>query len=58
MKVTYRVRTFIDKYRCIDREATVYLYKAWWHGNILYGYVDRYNVKAISKDDVIKIEED
>lgn len=57
MKVTYRVRTFIDRYRCIDKVSTIYLHKAWWYGNILYGYADRYNVKTISKDDIISIEE-
>lgn len=58
MKVTIRERVFIDAYRCIDHTRQIVLSRCWWSGNILYGYVDRYNVKAISKDDIINIEEE
>lgn len=57
MKITYRNRVFIDAYRCIDHESTLTPVKSFWNGNLLYCYVDRYNIKVISKDDIINIEE-
>lgn len=57
MKVTYRNRVFIDRYRCIDHEEALIATKTFRQGNILYCYIDRYNMKAISIEDIISIEE-
>lgn len=57
MKVTYRDRVFIDQYRCIDYERTINPIKSFRNGNILYCYIDRYNIKSISIEDIISIEE-
>ena len=57
MKVTFRDRVFIDQYRCIDHERTIKPIKSFRNGNILYCYIDRYNIKAISIEDIISIEE-
>ena len=58
MKVTYRQRTFIDDYRCIDSERTINAVNAFRSGSILYCYIDRFNVLAISLDDIIDIEKE
>ena len=57
MIVKYRVRRFIDRFTCIDTEATVHLLRAWKSGGLLYGYKDRFNVVSIAKDDILSIEE-
>lgn len=57
MKVTYRDRRFIDKYRCVDRERQVVFCKTWWVGGLLYGYLDRFNTMTIAREDIIRIEE-
>lgn len=54
--------TFIEKgkpfdYKRIDRERSVYLYKSWRSGGLLYGYVDRFNIITIEIDSIISIEE-
>lgn len=58
MKITYRERNFIDTYKCIDIERTMYAYHHFWSGNLLYAYTDRYNVKAIAKKDIISMEKE
>ena len=58
MKVTYRERNFIDRYKCIDHERTIYVCRHFWNGNLLYAYTDRYNVKAIAKEDIISMEKE
>lgn len=58
MKVKYLERGIESNFKRIgDHEVTVYFYKAWKSGGLLYGYVDRYNIKAISIEDIISIEE-
>ena len=57
MKIVYRDRNFVDTYKCIDTERTIYAYRHFWNGNILYAYTDRYNVKAIAKEDIISMKE-
>ena len=56
IKVKYRVRTFTSRFTCYDREETTYLLKPWRVGGVLYGYRDRFNVIALSDDDIISIE--
>jgi hypothetical protein len=56
-KIKYRVRNFIDKYSCIDRYYTTYLTRCFIPKNtsVLYGYIDRYNIKSYSLDDIMEI---
>ena len=56
-KITYRERWFIDAFRCIDYEKTICAYKTENYMNCLYCYIDRYNTKVISNENIIKIEE-
>ena len=56
MKVTYRNRSFIGDYRCIDHEETIEAVKTFRSSGVLYCYLDRFNVKAISLEDVISVE--
>ena len=56
-KIKYRDRCYIDHFRCIDKIKTIILFECWYHGNLLYGYRDRYNTITISKSDIISIQE-
>ncbi len=55
MKVKYRERHFLDKYRCIDTFHELKTEKYFCSGNLLYCYTDRYNVKVIAKEDIIEM---
>lgn len=57
MKVTYKVRYMIDRFRCIDYQRTVYLVRSWRSGGLLYGYVNRFQTVSIPIDMIISIEE-
>ena len=60
VKVTYRERIFLDRFRCIDYKKE---FKAWSYftggisGDLYYFKVDRFNYKTLSKEDIISIEE-
>ena len=56
-KIKYRDRYYINHFRCIDKIKTIILFECWYHGNLLYGYRDRYNTITISKSDIISIQE-
>lgn len=56
MKVTYLEKGVPFDYKRIDHERTVYLYRSWRSGGLLYGYVDQFNVVAIAIEDIISIE--
>ena len=58
MKVTYKEKEFIGKYICIEKEKTFYALSYFIPENtsLYYFYLDRYNLKTISKDDIVKIE--
>lgn len=57
LKVTYNVPGPVFDYKRIDTTATAILYKHWWTGNLLYGYVDRFNTCCIAKEDILSIED-
>ena len=57
MIVTYRERTFIDRYTCIDRERTFTALSSFVHGGLTYFKVDRFNCKAIETDFIISVKE-
>lgn len=56
MKVTYLEKDVPFDYKRIDHERTVYLYRSWRSGGLLYGYVDRFNIVTIELDSIINIE--
>ena len=58
MKVTYIEKGIESNFKRIgDHEVTVYLYKSWKSGGLLYGYVDRFNVVSIAIEDIVSIEQ-
>lgn len=57
MKVTYLEKGVPLDYKRIDHERTVYLYRSWRSGGLLYGYVNQFNVVVIAIEDIISIEE-
>lgn len=58
MTVTYRERKYITRFTCIDTEKKIHLSRTFWSGSLLYGYINQFCTKCISKDDIIAIEED
>lgn len=56
MKVTYRERHFIDRFRCVDYEHTDRCDAAQWMGNLLYTYRGGYVWRCFAREDVIRIE--
>ena len=58
IKVNYRERHYIDRFRCYDIYHSCVLFYPWKVGGILYGYKDktRINAMAFSDDDIISIE--
>ena len=60
LKVIYRERVFIDKYKCIDNLKE---FRAWSYftsgisGDLYYFKLDRFNYKTLAGEDIISIEE-
>ena len=60
LKVIYRDRVFIDKYRCIDNLKELFAHSYFTSGisgNLYYFKLDRLNYKTLAKEDIISIEE-
>lgn len=57
MLVKYKEHYFIDRFTYLDNTVTVRLFKTWTVGGLLYGYTDRFNVIAISKEDILEVQE-
>lgn len=57
MKVTYRERNFIDKYRCIDRPITRNFNTRWEVGGLIYFKLGQFTIFSIAKEDIISISE-
>ena len=57
MKITYLEKGTPFDFKRVDHERTVYLYRTWRSGGLLYGYKDRFNIVSICIEDIIKIEE-
>ena len=57
LKVTYRERHFLDKYRCIDYTLELKALNYWQSGGLYYFKVDRFNCKVLGVEDTINIEE-
>ena len=57
VKITYRERIFLDRFRCIEYKKE---FKAWSYfqsGGLYYFKVDRFNHKVLAIEDTISIEE-
>lgn len=57
VKVTYRERIFLDRFRCIDYKKEFEVWSYWQSGGLYYFKVDRFNHKVLAIEDVISIEE-
>lgn len=60
LKVIYRDRIFIDRFRCIDNLKELYVrsyFTSGISGNLYYFKLNEFNYKTLSKEDIISIEE-
>ena len=57
LKVIYRERDFIDRFRCIDYKRELKAWSYWRDGDLYYFKVDRFNYKVLAVEDTINIEE-
>ena len=60
VKVIYRERQFIDKYKCIDNLKELYArsyFTSGISGNLYYFRLNEFNYKTLGKEDIISIEE-
>ena len=58
MKVVYRERVFLDRYRCIDYEKVRYFDKSWTVEGIslIYFKSGQFTIFSIGNEDIIRIE--
>lgn len=56
MKVYYRERNYIGDYKAIDTEKSITIERAWNVGGLLYGYKNRFEVVAVSREDVLRVD--
>ena len=57
LKVTYRERIFIDRFKCIDYKKELKAWSYWQTGGLYYFKVNRFNHKVLAIKDTISIEE-
>ena len=60
LKVTYKERHFISKYRCIDYTKELFAYSYFVGGiseELYYFRLNEFNYKTLGKDEIISIEE-
>lgn len=60
LKVIYRERNFIDKYKCIDNLRELFAcsyFTGGISGNLYYFKLNEFNYKTLGKDEIISIEE-
>lgn len=57
LKVTYRERHFIDRFRCIDYTKEFRAWNYFQSSGLYYFKVDRFNHKVLAVEDTISIEE-
>ena len=60
LKVIYRDRIFLDRFRCIDNLKELYArnyFTGGISGELYYFKLDRYNYKTLGKEDIISIGE-
>ena len=56
-KICFRERVRIDSWRVRDVARSVVLRGCWFSGGLLYGYKDRFNVVALSSDQIDSIDD-
>ena len=56
MKVTYKEKTFIDKYRCIDREVTRFFDAKWEVGGLTYFKQGQFTIFTVETNFIISME--
>lgn len=60
LKVIYRDRIFLDKYRCIDNLKELHAcsyFTSGISGDLYYFKLNEFNYKTLAKEDIISIEE-
>ena len=57
LKITYRERIFLDRFRCIDYKKEFRAWNYWQSGSLYYFKVDKFNHKVLAIEDTISIEE-
>ena len=57
LKITYRERIFLDRFRCIDYKKEFKAWSYWQSGGLYYFKVDKFNHKVLAIEDTISIEE-
>ena len=60
LKVIYRDRIFLDRFRCIDNLKELYAHSYFTggiSGDLYYFRLSEFNYKTLSKEDIISIEE-
>ena len=60
LKVIYRERNFLDKYKCIDNLKELYArsyFTGGISGDLYYFRLNEFNYKSLSAEDIISIEE-
>ena len=60
LKVIYRERQFINKYKCIDNLKELYAHSYFTggiSGDLYYFRLSEFNYKTLSKENIISIEE-
>ena len=60
VKVIYRDRVFIDRFKCIDNLKELYAcsyFTSGISGDLYYFKLNKYSYKTLSADDIISIEE-
>ena len=57
VKVTYRERVFIDRFRCIDYKRELKAWDYWQSGNLYYFRLNEFNYKTLGIEEIISIEE-
>ena len=60
LKIIYRERQFINKYKCIDNLKELYArsyFTSGILGDLYYFRLNRFNYKTLAKEDIISIEE-
>lgn len=57
MKVLYRERVFLDKFRCRDYEKVFFYQKKWNpEGTSVYYFQNGYSIKTIAIEDIISLD--
>ena len=56
-KVKFKSYIQLDPYKRLETVETAIIYGDFGSGNLIYCYLDRYNLKTIAKSDIISFEE-